>query len=401
MEAEDMKIYVCLVMALLFVPLCTADIFFPSITAGIDYALVAASVADSNYAGPAVIALSECDCPGIFFGGLGSGDDLIILNSGMHINSIYNPGGATGAFDQTSNLDPDIVANYINVVGGIDDLFDWPEDIYVHDYTYDIIPVPDPYAYLPDNSDDYIGFPDKGTITDTNEPATYSPGYYSGGIQISFSLINLLPGDYYLDSVGQSACMSVSGGVIVGEGITLHIVGDADIGIEIQGNANIDISAPTSGVYEGVAIYQKRDPTYECTKSCVDWPNSYPLSEFNGTGDIIIDGAVYMPHNKLILGGTGYIYLRRVIADRFYVYGTAEKIIGYDGSDYIPGDLSKNGIVDIDDLVLFCAQAQWELDHWLEDIYIESNLNYDMNLDLQDFAIFSNHWLADTIESPL
>jgi hypothetical protein len=93
-----MKIYVCLFISLLSVSLCTAD-----------------------YGGPAVIALGECDCPGIMFGGLGIDDALTILNSGIHVNAPYNPGGSDGAFDQAGSLDPDISANYINVVGGIDE----------------------------------------------------------------------------------------------------------------------------------------------------------------------------------------------------------------------------------------------------------------------------------------
>ena len=120
-----MKIYVCLVISLLSVSLCTAD-------------------------GPAVIALGECDCPGIIFGFSGIDDALTIFNSGMHINSPYNPGGNDGALDKTGNAIVVISANYINVVGGIDENFDFPENMYVHEYP-DMEPVPDPYEYLPDH----------------------------------------------------------------------------------------------------------------------------------------------------------------------------------------------------------------------------------------------------------
>lgn len=296
-----------------------------------------AKVLDAYGAG--VLALGECDCSGIYFGGSGAADDLTILNGGsLYVNASYNPGGADGAIDQTGNSDPDLLVDNVFAVGGIDSRFDWPEGSNIYDHEDGVQPQPDPYAYLPDHIADspgspghYKTTPDKGTIADANDPMVYSPGYYSGGIQITSSDVHLQPGDYYLDSVGQDASMTVNGGLITGEGVTLHIVGDADVGIDIQGNANIDITAPDNGTYAGVAIYQKRDEDYDCTISCVDWPNSYPLSELNGTGDLVIDGAVYMPHNKLTLGGTGYIELTRVVADRFYIYGNGEKIVNYRG----------------------------------------------------------------------
>ena len=149
-------------------------------------------------------------------------------------------------------------------------------------------------------------------------------------------------------------------------------------------------SAPASGEYEGIAIFQKRDPDYSCEKSCVyPWGDAVPISEFNCLGDIIIDGGVYMPHNRLELGGTGYMYMTRLVADRFYVDGTAEKIV-HNSNYYVPGDLTKNGAVDFDDLIFFCMQ--WGADIPF-DIYMESNLNYDLSLDLGDFSIFANHWL--------
>jgi hypothetical protein len=44
-----------------------------------------------------------------------------------------------------------------------------------------------------------------------------------------------------------------------------------------------------------------------------------------------IGGAVYMPHNRLELNGSGVINLERVIADRFYISGNGQKIVNYKG----------------------------------------------------------------------
>jgi hypothetical protein len=291
-----------------------------------------------NPYGAGLLALGECDCPGIYFGGSGAADDLTVYGGGsLYVNASYNPGGTSGAIDQTGNAPSEVNVDRIYVVGGIDANFNYPDDAEIVQNP-DVEPESDPYEYLPDHNIDQIrAMVDMGMISDSDEPMTYSPGYYSGGIQINNSMVILEPGDYFLDSIGQDASMSVNGGTItddgvLGRGVTLHIIGDADMGIDMQGNGNILIEAPDdSSTYDGVAIYQKRDPDYNCAKSCVDWPNSYPLSELLGSGDIILDGAVYMPHNKLRMGGTGYIYLSRVVADRFHIYGNGEKIVNYKG----------------------------------------------------------------------
>jgi hypothetical protein len=296
-----------------------------------------------NPFGAGLLALGECP---IFPGDPGC---LTVFGGGsLYINSSYiNEGGNDGAVDQSGNAHVDVDIDRMYVVGSVDDNFDYPEGADIQDYTNSVEPEPDPYEYLPDHDLTAIrAMEDKGTIADSNDPQTYTEGYYSGGIQISGSEVTLMPGDYYLDSVGYSQSMKVNGGLITGEGVTLHIIGDADFGIDVGGNANIDISAPTStsNPYAGVAIYQKRDPTYDCFKSCKSpWQQSFPLSEFNGGGVVIIDGGVYMPHNKLELGGTGDIYVGRTVADRFYIYGDGKKEVHYKG---IPDIAPKSYLVE-------------------------------------------------------
>ena len=287
-----------------------------------------------NPYGAGVLALGECGCPGIIFGGGGSVDDLTIFGGGsLFVNSPFNPGGNDGAVDQTGNSKVVVNIERMYVVGSIDGSFDYPDDADIHDYTEDIQPESDPYAGLPDHNLDQIrAMEDKGMISDSNSVATYSPGYYSGGLQIFNSGVILEPGDYYLDSIGQAASMTVNGGLITGEGVTLHIIGDADYGVNIGGSANIDISAPTSGTYAGIGIYEKRDPNYNCIQSCLEpWSKAVPISEMNGTGTVNIGGAVYMPQNRLELGGTGDIFMTRTVADRFYIYGDGQKVVDYKG----------------------------------------------------------------------
>jgi len=279
-----------------------------------------------NPYGAGLLALGKCDCPGVTFSGAGSVDDLVVFGGGsVYSNSINNESIAVAG-----NVTTDIESIY--AVGGIDPKFYNPNnDISVMDINADLGEdnfEPDPYESLPDAV--YGTTPDFGTIS---ESGTYSEGYYSGGIQVNDSgtTITLQPGDYYLDSVGQAASLSTTGGLITGEGVTLHIIGDADKGVDVGGNANIDISAPTSGPYADIAIFQKRNPDYDCDLSC----SKFPLSELLGTGNINIEGAIYMPHNKLTLGGTGDIILNRTVADRFIIQGTSQKVIDYKGKPRI------------------------------------------------------------------
>ena len=280
---------------------------------------------DNPY-GAGLLALRECcNVPGLVFGGSGSEVDLTIYNGGaLYVNSCLSGSGNKGAIDQTGNSDPDINVEFVYAVGDLDSKMDLPPTA---DVQTGVDPEPDPYELVPDAvyDTDIVAEPNISTS------GVYSPGYYPGGMQVQGeAVIELLPGDYYLDSIGENASMHVNGGTITGENVTLHILGESKNGVDIQGNANIGISAPNSGDYAGIAIFQKRYLPYDCALSLDN-----PESEISGTGVIHIAGAVYMPHNQLSLGGTGDIYLERAIADRFYIYGNGKKEVNYKGNPEI------------------------------------------------------------------
>ncbi|MHC4525737.1 MAG: pilus assembly protein TadG-related protein [Planctomycetota bacterium] len=279
--------------------------------------------------GAGIIALGTYpDVPGITFSGVGTDLPLTVLNGGsVHVNSFMED-GALSVNSKNIILDVERLIS----VGGLNQKFydsmdaypDAYEDADIQSGLGEDYVEPDPYASVPDAVYDTSVAP--ATISDTG---TYSPGYYSGGLQVSSSSVTLLPGDYYLDSVGYQASMSMSGGTLTGDGVTLHIIGDAKNGIDVQGNTIIDISAPESGTYEGIAIFQARDPDGDG-----DALNN-PVSDLNGTGSIDVDGAIYMPQNLLMIGGTGYFATTRAVADRFDISGTGEKVINYKGEPEI------------------------------------------------------------------
>ena len=151
---------------------------------------------------------------------------------------------------------------------------------------------------------------------------------------------------------------------------------------EVLVDTPVDMSDWTS------ATHEKRDPDYDCAQSCVaPWNDADPISEFNGFGVVNIEGAVYMPHNRLELGGTGDIFTERVVADRIYINGTLEIVIDYQGERSILGDFNQEygGLVDLYDLLYF-------VDWWLVDYDVLADLNYDHRVDLADLAIIAENW---------
>ena len=82
-------------------------------------------------------------------------------------------------------------------------------------------------------------------------------------------------------------------------------------GIDIQGNTNIDITAPTSGNFSGIALYRNS----ECDNG-EDFV-------FNGNNDSNIIGAIYNPSAEIKLTGNGDIggTCVQIIADQVEIVG--------------------------------------------------------------------------------
>ncbi|HEX3999784.1 MAG TPA: hypothetical protein VHX65_14635, partial [Pirellulales bacterium] len=112
---------------------------------------------------------------------------------------------------------------------------------------------------------------------------TLSPGTYIGRIQISGNAhVTLLPGLYYLEGG-----MSISGGTVTGTGVTIY---DSINSISISGSASVSLSAPTSGVYQGIVLFQNRT-------------NIRPIS-ISGSATVNLTGEVYIPDAQFQVAGT-------------------------------------------------------------------------------------------------
>jgi hypothetical protein len=149
--------------------------------------------------------------------------------------------------------------------------------------------VADPYADLsvpPLGACNQSGYKSKA-----NHSETLSPGNYCGGFTVSAqSTVNLSPGTYYIN--GDSFRVN-GGGTLTGSGVTIVLTGSGSdyATIDINGGANVSLSAPTSGDYAGVVIMQDRNAPSSGT------------NKFNGGSTTDYSGAIYFPKQEIEFTG--------------------------------------------------------------------------------------------------
>jgi hypothetical protein len=114
---------------------------------------------------------------------------------------------------------------------------------------------PDPLASLPEPSPSGPCLPSPGS----DSPAELFPGRYCNGIKLSGSpSIKFKPGIYYIENGFEIT----STPVLEGSEVMFFIASGQ---LKITGGANINLSAPTNGTYEGILFYQKRSNTSDVT----------------------------------------------------------------------------------------------------------------------------------------
>jgi hypothetical protein len=123
-------------------------------------------------------------------------------------------------------------------------------------------------------------------------PLTLQPGTYIGGIKVSGQgSVKLAPGVYYLQGGG----ISVSGkGSITGSGVVIiNAPGGSQDTISISGQGTVTLSAPTSGAFQGFAIFQ--DPS-----------SSNPVS-LSGQAALTLTGVLYVPGAPVSISGNASV----------------------------------------------------------------------------------------------
>ncbi|MBZ9724879.1 MULTISPECIES: pilus assembly protein TadG-related protein [unclassified Mesorhizobium] len=183
------------------------------------------------------------------------------------------------------------------------------------------LPAADPFAGLPAPA---ASNPCKN-INGNKTTQTIQPGTYCSGLSLSGD-VTLSPGVY----VVQGGDFKVNANAnVFGDGVTIYLAGASRV--SMNGNATVNLSAPTSGSYSGVLMYGDRTATGG-------------QSTFNGTATSLLTGALYFPRQQVnYLGNfSGKSGCTQVVAD----------MIQWSGNATINQDCTSLGMGDI-----FAAQS--------------------------------------------
>lgn len=190
---------------------------------------------------------------------------------------------------------------------------------------------PPPTTGCPRVSDPLAGLeePVVGGCDHTNlvlsAPNTFNltEGVYCGGLEIKGQAnVNLAPGVYVM----KNGPFTVTGQANVsGNGVTIFLTGH-DAVIDMGGNGTIDLSAPITGDYAGILVFEDRGNPMLQSHS------------FRGGSNKSYSGVIYLPNglaeyvgNGAGGGGTPYF-----IAWRFAMSGNGELNLTYDPASGIP-----------------------------------------------------------------
>ena len=234
------------------------------------------------------------------------GNSSIELDCGMMSNS---PAPNSALANGNSSR---VRAKSIDAVGDIEESNSWN----VEDYNPYTPAIPDPFANVNINRADMRCFnpsgnlPLLGTSTSNNlgggnstitlADARNRPGFSNvncfRGLSVGSNTTMTLPaGIYYIGEAG----MDVQGNLSCTGGCTFVLtrINEANaVGrLSVNANSNINITAPTTGPFAHLAVFQDR--------AAVD--SNSNRNRINGGNSSIIQGALYFPNQELIYNGNG------------------------------------------------------------------------------------------------
>ncbi|HLZ79401.1 MAG TPA: Tad domain-containing protein [Sphingomonas sp.] len=253
---------------------------FLSVAPTIGAQATAAVVSNGNYC---MLALDRSTNVGVTLQGNATVDlQCGIASNSMASNAVYAGGSAS------------VTATPVAAVGGLS-----PSNNYVSPTTllpYSI-PQSDPFASLPTPTATNLASCQSKATVGPNSSATLSPGCYQG-MDLK-GTVTLNPGVYYIDgsslSIGSQAIVTGAGVTIVLTSSTAATSPSSIATVSINGSATLNLTAPTSGTYSGVLMYQDR--------RAVDSGGSN-ANQINGNASSTLQGAFYFPSQQMTFNGT-------------------------------------------------------------------------------------------------
>ena len=155
-------------------------------------------------------------------------------------------------------------------------------------------PVPDPLAALAEPDQTTATIQRTSALTySANATHTLSPGIYRGGIALSGNSNTVLqPGIYVLQgglSVSGNATLTGTGVLIFNTYTDANPMG----AFSVAGNGSVNLSAATSGPYQGIVYYQDRDAA------------NPPNVSITANANTQIGGVLYAPTGTVSVSGNG------------------------------------------------------------------------------------------------
>jgi hypothetical protein len=276
---------------------------------GIDELAVSASSEAETYAIPVCILLLETTQTGL---DVDSNSILDASDCGIHVNS----DNGSQALSVRSN--GQVMAAHVCVVGGTD-----------LQSGGTVSPTPTPGCK--EKPDPMLGMPEpfgaSAPCDHTNfvVPDGYSmlPGVYCGKTEISGNAA-MAPGIYV---VSGGEFLVKSGATVTGSEIMLFFK-DRDARLDVKGGSTFKITAPKSGTYEGVLMFQSRHP---------DTLNALP-HVIEGNAATRLEGSIYAPNGILEVGGNA---VANVLAD-YTVIVARRMVLNSNGTLQVRSNYSGN-----------------------------------------------------------
>ena len=268
-----------------------------------------------------------------------TGSASLVMDCGIMTNSVSTNNSAAGQGSST------ITATTLAAAGGIQQSSNWN----VGSYQPYSPALEDPYETLEPDSDE------KAACAGNPPALSVNNGNSGGDVDLTSS-----GGKICLSSlsVGSNRSYTFRNGLVLIDGGNVNVQGTLNLinatlvmtnkdssptatvgSLDMNAQANLNITAPTTGKWSGMAIYQDRRavdsaPTGNITSSS---PN-----KINGGSTSIITGVVYFPNQQVTFngGGTTTALCMQLVAKRLYWSGNS-------GSTNITKDCAMHGMTAI------------------------------------------------------
>ena len=249
-----------------------------------------------------VISLENTSNTGISVGGTAN----VNLGCGMITNSTSMD--AAVAFGNST-----VAASPIAAVGGLDATDNWASNVQLLPFT---LAQADPFANIsppvPTGSCPNV-------MVNSNQTATLNPGCY--GSMTLRGNVTLNPGNYVLDggglTVGAQAVITCNGCVFILTSRTASTNPSSIGSVTVNAGARLNLTAPTTGTYAGILMYQdRRAPTSTSASN---------QNHINGNSQSSFQGAFYFPNQQTTFNGTAGMSTAcmQLVARRVVFVGTA------------------------------------------------------------------------------